>query len=477
MANPNSSYKISGMDGRGFWNVSESKNNFISRAHHRFSSQINVQLTVVDSNGVEGEIDKGAVTKNISEEGCALLTKLEAGVGDRVKFTSEDHEFSSMAVVCNRRNEHWERPVLHLNFIDSKFPTKDLSSKLTRPKTQSGFSLIEAMITMVIFLMVMAAIFGVLRAGNVMRDNVSDRSEIVANARVALNFIGKEAVNAGLGYSRTGGVVPDDFINDLVGIPKDPDSDRDIFPGVIAGNDVAASDLSVNGEKNDIVVFVSRDLNFNNGETVVIKDYGGTASVPALITDPNGCPDCRPYDVYLVEGSNGNQALAMATGVTSDSIQIDDNDPLKLNRDAFYQPSAWSILIKCSALVTTNCTEYYPQATAKRIFITSFSVLVDGTLVRTVYGNNTGSPAADQIQVQPLAFGVQNFQIRYLMQDGTIVDDPSEGNTNQMKLNEVVQVEISVTIKSETNTNGVTSTQLINMDSTYSTRNLRYDFD
>ncbi len=354
---------------------------------------------------------------------------------------------------------------------------------MKRDKTQykpseSGFSLIEAIITIFIFLMVMAAIFGVLRAGNAMRDSVTNRSEITSNARAALGFIGREAVNAGLGYSKTGGVVPDDFAYDLFKIPKDPDSDRDLFPGVLAGNNISASDLSVNGEKNDVIAFIARDLQFNGGDSVSIIKSGEISSNPYLTATAGKCAACKKYDVYLIESPDGKQALAMATAITTDTfITIQYNDPLKLNRKINGIAKDRSILTECGLGETADCMSYTPQATLKRVFITSYSVLKDGTLVRTTYGNNTGATAADQIQVHPLAYGVQSFQVRYLLKNGTMTDDPSSGNTNQMGLNEVVQVEISVTIKSETNSNGVTSTQLINLDSTFSTRNMRYDFE
>ncbi len=345
---------------------------------------------------------------------------------------------------------------------------------------ESGFTLVEAIITMVIFLLVMSAIFGVLRAGNLMRDNVEDRSEVVANARTAMNFLGKEAVNAGLGYSKIGGVVPDDFAYDLLKIPKDTDFNRDIFPGVVAGNNISASDLSLTGEKNDVIAFVSRDMQFNSGEPVTIIDYGVFNWSPYLTTEPLACSDCRTYDVYLIESPNGTQALAMATLVKSSTyITLNEGDPLGLNRfsSGAGSPTVRSILKECGPSETANCFDYTPHATLKRVFITAFSVNVEGDLIRTVYGNNVGGTAAEQIQVQPLASGVQSFQVRYLMQDGTISEDPSEGNTNQMRQNEVVQVELSITIKSENDKNGVTSTQFMTLDSTFSTRNLRYDFE
>ena len=355
-------------------------------------------------------------------------------------------------------------------------PNKTKTKSL--PRSDAGFSLIEAIITVAIFLLVMAAIFGVLRAGNIMRNSVSDRSEIVANARTAISFIGKEAVNAGLGYSKTGGVVPDDFAHDLLKIPKDADTNRDIFPGVIAGNDVSESDLSVNGEKNDLIAFVSRDMEFNGGEPVKIIDSGQFMNSPYLTTPFNDCADCKKHDLYLIESPDGTQAMAMATAITFNRfITIQDNDPLGLNRTLLGDPETRSILKECGIGETNHCFNFTPHATAKRIFVYSYSVDVDGTLIRTSYGNNTGGTDAEQIQVQPLVNGVQKFQVRYLMEDGSITDDPSANYTNQMRLNEVVQVEISITIKSETNKNGLTSVQLITLDSTFSTRNLRYDFE
>ena len=336
----------------------------------------------------------------------------------------------------------------------------------------------EVLITIVIFLIVIAAIFGVLRAGTILRETATERSEITANARAALNHVGKEAVNAGLGYSKVGGIVPDDFANNLLNTPADQDSTRDIFPGVIAGDEVSTSSLSVAGEKNDVVAFVFRDLAFNNGESILVTDSGFQAGNSFLTTPVDACASCRKWDLYLVQSANGNHALTIATDVTSNRfIEFADGDPLGLNRRTVGPPWERSVLKKCSPGETEGCFSYTPYATLKRIFITSYSVDSEGTLVKTIYGNNTGGSAADQIQVHPLAHGVQRFQVRYLMQDGTMKDDPSNGYEDQMKLNEVVQVEIKITIKSETNMNGVTSTEIINLDSTFSTRNLRYDFE
>jgi prepilin-type N-terminal cleavage/methylation domain-containing protein len=342
-----------------------------------------------------------------------------------------------------------------------------------------GFSLLEMLIAMVVFTIIMTAIYGLLRIGHVSRNAVNDRGETIKNARVAVNSVGRDVVNAGLGFSRVGGLVPDDFAADHLDIPNDSGSERDLLTGIIAGNNIRESDLSVGGQKNDVIAFAFRDLQFNNGNPLIITDapiLSITNNSNVLKTNTDACSVCRPFDLYLVESKDGKQAIVMATAIqNNDSIVLGIDDPLNLNQEVVESSNDRSVLTKCIFGNTSNCMNYDVGVTAKKIYWVSFSVEADGTLVRTSYGNNSSGTAAEQIQKFPLAYGVQNFQVRYLMQDGTVSDDPSNGNTTPLKMNEVVQVEISITIQADGNENGVTSTELINVTSTFSTRNLKYD--
>jgi prepilin-type N-terminal cleavage/methylation domain-containing protein len=348
---------------------------------------------------------------------------------------------------------------------------------LTSP--ESGFSLIEMIIAMVVFLIVTSAIYGLLRVGNISRNSVNSRSESIKSARTAVNSVGKDIVNAGLGFSRVGGLVPDDFASELLDIPDDNGKQRDLLTGIIAGNNIRESDLSTNGTKNDVVAFAYRDLQFNGGQALLIEDApltGILSNSNVLQTATGACAECRPFDLYLVESKEGKQAIVMATAVpNSQTIVLGNDDPLGLNQPVLGSANERSVLTKCILGNTSDCMNYTSGVTAKKIYWVSFSVEADGTLIRTTYGNNTGGTKDDQIQKNPLVYGVQNFQVRYLMQDGTVSDDPSNGNTTPLKMNEVVQVEISVTIKSDEDTDGVTNVELINVTSSFSTRNLKYD--
>ncbi len=343
---------------------------------------------------------------------------------------------------------------------------------------QSGFTLIELLIAASIFLVVMAAIFSLLRIGNIARDSINNSSETLNNARVSINAAGRDALNAGFGYSRNGSIVPDDLANLLLNIPMDTGTDRDLFTAVMAGNNVTTSVLTVNNVKNDVVAFMTRDLQFNGGNPVVVNGATFTNTWVDLSTAAGACASCRMYDLYVVESGTGNHALAMATNIlnTNSTIRIQSGDPLGLNRNTNLTPlNLRSILRPCAVGETADCFNYLPQATVKRVFLTSYSVNSDGTLVRKTYGNNTGGTAAQQIQEVPLAYGVQSFQVKYLLSNGTFTDDPSNGNNNQGNLNQVVQVEFSITIKPRQNRGQVTSTQLIQLNSTFSTRNIKYD--
>jgi prepilin-type N-terminal cleavage/methylation domain-containing protein len=82
---------------------------------------------------------------------------------------------------------------------------------------QRGFSLLELMIAMVIFLIVTAAIYGLMQVGRIDRNRSSRRSDVMKNARVAIHLIGRDALNAGFGYHRRGAIAPDNFLSTTFG--------------------------------------------------------------------------------------------------------------------------------------------------------------------------------------------------------------------------------------------------------------------
>lgn len=85
----------------------------------------------------------------------------------------------------------------------------------------------ELAISMTVFLIATAAIFGALRIASVQKSTTNNRTEQLRSARIAMEYIRRDTLNAGLGYHRSGGNVPDGFGVGLFGFPQDADTDRD----------------------------------------------------------------------------------------------------------------------------------------------------------------------------------------------------------------------------------------------------------
>ncbi len=127
-SDPMQSYRICGMNEDGLWKIQEAKKEFKPRKDPRFYAAIDHYLAVVDAQSSEKKGEK-ARTENISKSGAAVLTNLDLHVGDRVKFISEQYDFSGLAVVCNRKDTKGGQARLSLQFVGALFPIEQISLK------------------------------------------------------------------------------------------------------------------------------------------------------------------------------------------------------------------------------------------------------------------------------------------------------------------------------------------------------------
>src|SRR4051794_1211995 len=194
-----------------------------------------------------------------------------------------------------------------------------ISTKIHRQSSgASGFSLLELLIALTIFMVVTGSIYGLMQLGTYDRNRASRRSDVLKNARVAMHMIGRDVLNAGLGYHRRGAVVPDNFNNSRLGVPADVDNVRDMLTSVVAGNDLFTNNLNANpAVRTDEIVFAYRDMEFNAGNVIDLLGVGaGGAASTARITSKTatGAAAAQLYDLFLVE-SDTSQVLCMATAV------------------------------------------------------------------------------------------------------------------------------------------------------------------
>lgn len=340
------------------------------------------------------------------------------------------------------------------------------SKKISAAKdTEKGFTIFEMMIAMSIFLIATAAVFGIMRLASIQKSTANTRTDQLRSARIAMEYIRRDALNAGFGYHRAGGNVPDDFGGNLFTYPKDSDSVRDLLTSVIGANNLTDNTLS--STKMDFIGFISRDPTFNGGNLVTYTNAYASGNKVLVDTPTGGATNCKKDDLYLLESDSGTtQVIGMATTVTNNkTIEMAINDPLKVNQSATATGENKSLLITTSG-----------GGSIKKINFISYGISSTGVLVRKTYGNRTGE--TDQVEIRELVYGVSDFQIKYFMEDGTTIDDPSSNNNgrdNQIKMNSIVQIQLSITVTPYYEGNEHSYGSPVTIKEFISTKNLRYE--
>ncbi|HEX8250064.1 MAG TPA: prepilin-type N-terminal cleavage/methylation domain-containing protein [Pyrinomonadaceae bacterium] len=364
----------------------------------------------------------------------------------------------------------------NLNSPDAK--AIDVAVAAAARRDEKGFSLLELVIAMVIFIIVTIAIYGVLQLAQRNRLLVNQQVQSTKNVRFALNLIGRDTYNAGYAYPMNSTVVlPDNKISSLLSIPNDFDTSRDTVPPIISGNDINPNTFNTTpNTKTDQVTFIFKDSTFN-----LIGAPGSEVSQPLSIdaaTTNNGIDEivpvsgsnaaCRKNDILLVTGNAGS-ALALVTGLSgTDKVQFSNGDVLGFNQTG---DNGTLLGIKT-------------PASMQRVRMITYFVTADGILTRREYANvpPVGSNPPQNWTDEPIVYGVENFQIKYVMDDGTLSDNPSAGadavpgtaDDLQSNLTKVRQVRFTVHVKTN-ELDHRNQPYRINMSSTFSTRNLGYD--
>lgn len=346
-------------------------------------------------------------------------------------------------------------------------------------RDEQGFSLLELVIAMVIFMIVTTAIYGVLQLAQRNRLLINQQVQSTKSVRFALSLIGRDTYNAGYAYPLSNTVVlPDNKISTLLNIPNDYDTTRDTVPPVIAGNNRNANTFNTTaGIMTDQVTFLFKDSTFN-----LIGAPGSEVSQPlninAATTTAAGIDEivpisgsnsaCRKNDIFLVTGNTGS-ALSLVTSLNgTDKVQFSNGDVLGFNQTGS----------------TGTLRGITTPASMQRVRMVTYFVTTDGVLTRREYANvpPVGANPPQNWVDEPIVYGVENFQIRYVMDDGSLSDNPSAGadgvpgTVDDVPGNLVKVRQIRFTINVKTNeVDHKGQPYKVNMTSTFSTRNLGYD--
>jgi prepilin-type N-terminal cleavage/methylation domain-containing protein len=275
-----------------------------------------------------------------------------------------------------------------------KLYTDNVNLAEKRKVAEGGFSLPELLVSIVIFLIVTGSMFGLMEITRIDRNRASRRSDTLKNARAAIHLIGRDALNAGLSYNLNGGMVPEGYLSSKLGIAADINNTRDTLNSIISGNNINTNNLIVGTTaKTDLITFAYRDMDFNGGDKIQLNGASAVTGSPnktSVTTIAGGAANAVVNDLYLIETADGKQLAVMATKVdaANNKIEFSPGDPLNINQPFNGTGESGSLLKPCDPPngVTENCTVYV--ALLKRFYWVSYKVNAEGTLVRTIYGNN-----------------------------------------------------------------------------------------
>lgn len=328
-----------------------------------------------------------------------------------------------------------------------------------RGKGEQGVTIVELIVSMILFMMVTGVVLGLVTAARQSRKTIDNQVQLTKGARLGLNLLGRETYNAGYGYPVDSSVrIPDGRLSARLGTTPDANATRDPVPPIIAGNDLNVNNYNqAPGTMTDQVTFLFRDNTFN-----VVSGVSRPLNINAVSTNlATGIDEvvpisgsnagCRRNDLFLVTGNNGS-ALAVVTGLDgTDKLQFANSDILNFN------------LAGASGPLTAIQT---PGSMVKVVMVTYF-VTADGVLTRREFANDetAGGPFVDM----PLIYNVENLQIQYSMDDGSLLDDPPTANLEQVR-----QVRFTVSIRTNERDPQGAPVQ-ITQTSTFSTRNIGYD--
>ena len=347
------------------------------------------------------------------------------------------------------------------------------NNSCTKHRSQRGFTMLEMMVSTTIFLMASGAMYGLVKIANSSRSATSQRADLMKNMRLALLTIGRDAFNAGYGYPNAAVTLPDDKVGAILNIPNDVDTTRDLFPAVIAGKEITTNAFTPT--KTDQLTFIFQDPTFNQYANAVSQSlpinaptYDATNGLDQIVPVSGNAASCRAKDLMLINGST-SATVVVVTAVTSDTVKFGNGDVLGIN-----SPS--------SNAANNPMRNITTPAAMRRVALVTYRVLNDGTLVRTLYANDSTTTVAAPSRDQPLVYGVESLKAEYVLDDGTVTRNPIAGIDNTAgtlddvpaNQNKVRQIRVTLTVRStEKDASGKPFT--ITMTSTFDTRNLGYD--
>lgn len=314
---------------------------------------------------------------------------------------------------------------------------------------QSGFTLIEAMIVLVLSAGLFAATLSLLRPAVDISAFSKQRGEMILNSRAAMNSIIRELSIAGTGLPQGGIQLPDG--SGLDGSPRfGCDSihgcwlnSSAVFPNnrlyyITPGHNTFTL---ANGQINDSVTLAYRDESLDLDQFPLANiSSDGTEITFDSRTNPgitNTATGLIAGDVLVLLNANGSAAAVVTEVVSDTEVHLKKDDAINFN-----QPNAEYGNIR--SLANAGSPGDYPPTSAFRINLVTYFMAVDPQLPEVVFMMrqvNTHEPV-------PVAEGTERTEVTYDIYDDVSQTASSGLVSAQGFPNQIRKVNLSIWSKS-----------------------------
>jgi prepilin-type N-terminal cleavage/methylation domain-containing protein len=284
--------------------------------------------------------------------------------------------------------------------------------KLSNKNSQSGFSLIELLVVLVVMLVVLGAVFS-LMGGTIRTANTNyEMTSASQSLRNAQEFITRDALVVGDGLKGVSNIwLPTAFVADYLTARKsvdiDPDNKGFVSVGAIVSDDEVSVDVNVPSTVPATTVLPGTDritmLSVDSTFSPVSLPANTTKPISGEINIPGG--DASNYkvgEIYYIAG-NGNGAFGAITKTTAGRIYWEAGDTFGLNR-----------IGNTGNLATATGNSGNQPATLMRVNIVHYFVSADGRLLRRVFGVKEKAFIDNTV-----AEHLTELEIRYVLKPGT----------------------------------------------------------
>src|SRR5262249_39426363 len=342
-----------------------------------------------------------------------------------------------------------------------------------RRSGESGFTVLEMLVAMILFAIVVGAIYGLLEVGRSARFNSMQSNEVAQDVRVGLNTIAKDVLNAGVNYPYAGSIMRSNWLTANLSLPA---GSVNLTP-VIPGNQIntLTNTQTSTTTRTDQVTFTSTDNSFHvtgGLSTPLNISFMNTARSWLTCASANDADFCSLGDVISVfSPNNGNGVVALVTGKatnvsTNDTLVVAASDPMAIN----------DLSLTPSNMVNTLTPPATGAGAAQRISRVTYLVGDEGsgrgtgTLMRRTWGEIDSSGTVLSFLDRPLAFDVTAMTIQYYLQDGTISANPAVTAFHNIR-----QLTVNISVRSPRRDPRTGQFYIETLTSTFNTRNLGFE--